>query len=114
MAYLLLHEQRIVAVLDQVRDIGVAQAVQRHAIRQAERVAILGEPGADLLQRHPRRPFVADSAPPPDAAWSNRPRNCSTHWPSTRADHGNTVSTLARRFGGLPLLALPHRTYTTP
>jgi hypothetical protein len=45
-----LHEQRIRAVLDQVRDIGVAQAVQRHAVRQAERVAVLGEPGADLLQ----------------------------------------------------------------
>jgi hypothetical protein len=53
MAYLLLHEQRVVAVLDQVGDIAVAQAVQRHAVGQAERVAVFGEPGADLLQRHP-------------------------------------------------------------
>ncbi len=50
MAYLLLNEQRVIAVLDQVRDIGVAQAVQRHALRQPERVAVFGEPGADLLQ----------------------------------------------------------------
>ncbi len=64
-----LHEQSVEAVLDQMRDVAVAQAVRRQLARQAERVAQLGKALADLSRTR--------SAPPRsvshNAGCSSRP-----------------------------------------
>jgi len=49
---------------------------------------------------------LGQSAEPPSAV-SNSSRKRHVHSVTTRTDHGKTVRTL-RRFGALPLLALPH------
>ncbi len=43
MADLHLHEERVEAILDQVRDVAVAQAVRGQLGRQAELVAVVGK-----------------------------------------------------------------------
>lgn len=50
---LLLDEQWVVAVLDQVRDVGVAQAVQAQLRGQAGRGAVLGEAGPQGTEEQP-------------------------------------------------------------
>ena len=54
---LLLHEQRVDTVLDQVRNIGVAQAVHRQFAWQPGRRPPQGEPVIDLPRGDPAAPF---------------------------------------------------------
>ena len=63
MARLLLHEQRISAVLHQMRDIAVAQAMHAQLHRQAELVAVGGEARVYVLRRHPPTALGQNSAP---------------------------------------------------
>ena len=46
-----LHERRVVAGLDQVRNVGVAQAVQAELLRQSDGIARCSEGVADAAER---------------------------------------------------------------
>jgi len=53
-----LHERRVVASLDQVGDVGVAQAVQAELLGQANGVARGSEGVTEAAQRDPIGPFA--------------------------------------------------------
>ena len=113
MADLLLHEQRVPAVLDQVRDVGAAQRVEVQPGRQAERRRGRRRSGVDLGQPDPRSArsegHSAALASVLLGLAASSGRTVLVHSSRTSAVHGQTVNTL-RRFGAEPFIALPWRT----
>ena len=107
MTHLLLDEQPVVAILDEVGDVGVAQTVRTQPDVQPASAAACAN--AALNRSSLTRGARSDGHSPQADPLRTRGHTPSTHSSSTSTDHGITVSTLRRR-GGDPRKALPHRT----
>jgi hypothetical protein len=57
MADLLLHEERVEAVLDEMGDIGMPQAMRVEMVGQAELVAVVDEASTDVVNGDAPSPF---------------------------------------------------------
>ena len=109
MTGLLLREQRVGPVLDEMRNVGMAQAADRQLGGQARRQSA-NRSSTRRSEIRPPRP-VSHSAGCRPALKPGL--TSSTYCASASAVHGITVAT-ARRRGGLPRIALPYRTWHVP